>query len=93
MSEEAIKQRINYAKSRAIKNLEETKHKIIPSDNSVFCFLAVRKKEIRLIRVTVDKITDQDISLVKEFEPPGICTKEIWCAKYKRAGFEIKEIN
>lgn len=93
MAETSEKQRISYAKAKAIKSLKETRHDIIPSDNSVFCFLAVRKKEMRLIRITIDKISDHDIKLVQNFSPPGICTKEIWCAKYKRAGFEIREIN
>ena len=93
MGEETIKRRMRRAKERASEILENTGYKIIPSDNSVFCILGVRQKEIRMIRVVVDKITDQDIKEISAFCPPGICTKEIWCKMPHKIGFVMKEIN
>ena len=92
MAEEAVKQRLNQAKGAAIFALKNSDYKIIPSDNSAFCILAVRKLEIRMIRVVVDEITANDIKIVREFDPPGICTKEIWCRKKGEKKFEIREI-
>jgi len=92
MSEERIKQRLNRAKKKAIENLERTGYKIVPSDNSTFCILGVRKLEIRMIRVVIDEITAQDISLTNEFSPPGACSKEIWCKKEGKRDFFIKEV-
>ena len=92
MGDPAIKKRLARAKEAAIDNLLKNGHKIIPSDNSIFCILGVRKKEIRMIRVVVDKIKDEDIKIVQAFEPPGICTKEIWCRKGGQKDFEITEI-
>ena len=92
MGEETVKRRIRRAKERASGVLIKTGYKIVPSDNSEFCILAIRKKEIRMIRVVIDKITDHDINLIKTFEPPGICTKEIWCKTANSPDFDIKEI-
>ena len=92
MPEESVKKRLRYAKGKAEEILKKSNHKIIPSDNSIFCILAVRKKEIRLIRVVVDDITGVDEMLVKEFDHHEICTKEIWCRKYNKQDFEIMEI-
>jgi len=95
MAEEAVIKRLNKAKNVAMQSLKDNqdkRHRIVPSDNSEFCFLAVRKKEIRMIRVVVDEITANDIKIVREFDPPGICTKEIWCRKKGEKKFEIREI-
>jgi len=92
MAEEAVIKRLNRAKNAAILALKNADFKIIPSDNSDFCILGVRKKEIRMIRVVVDEITTNDIKIVSEFDPPGICTKEIWCRKGKQKRFEKREI-
>lgn len=93
MSEEALMKRINRAKKAAIESLVKIGYKYIPSDNSNFCFLAVRKTEIRMIRVVIDEITDSDIKAVQDFEPPGTCTKEIWCRREGMKDFEIREVN
>ena len=95
MAEEAVIKRLNKAKNVAMQSLKDNqdkRHRIVPSDNSEFCFLAVRKKEIRMIRVVVDEITADDIKIVESFDPPGICTKEIWCRMEGRKDFEKREI-
>ena len=82
MSDSTTQRRLGRAKERATTILVDTGHDIIPSDNSTFCILGVREKEIRMIRVVVDEITDNDIEAVLDFHRrPGICTKEIWCKK------------
>jgi len=78
MSEETIKRQVRRAKSAAIEKCEEMNYRIIPSDNSLFCFLAVRKMEIRMIRVIVGAISEKEIEEVRRFIPPGTCSKEIW---------------
>ena len=95
MADEAVIKRLNRAKGAAISVLKDAKFRIIPSDNSEFCILGVRKKEIRLIRVVVDEITAQDIKIVEDFDslPAGICTKEIWCREEGQKKFNIKEID
>jgi len=97
MSEEAAVKRLNRAKSAAISILKsaypEDELKIIPSDNKYFCFLGVRKKEIRMIRIVVDEITANDIKIIKDFAvPSGVCIKEIWCRGEGEKKFEMKEI-
>lgn len=92
MPEEAIIKRLNRAKIAAIRVLKSADFKIIPSDNSNFCILGIRKKEIRMIRVVVDEITENDIKIVKDFDPPGVCTKEIWCRRGNDKKFEKREI-
>ena len=92
MTDEAIIRRLNRAKSAAISILEDAEYKIIPSDNSNFCILGVRKREIRMIRVVIDEITANDIKIIEGFDPPGACTKEIWCREEGKKKFRIKEI-
>jgi len=93
MTEETIKRRLFRAKRRAIESLRNVQYDVIPADNSNFCLVASRNQEIRLIRITIDKITDSDISLIKNWQHPGNCTKEIWCKKSGKSHFEIKAIN
>ena len=90
MTDVAVKRRMARAKDFAIKKFEDMGYKIIPSDNSLFCFIAIRKMEIRMVRVAMDIISPKDIESVKGFAPPGICSKEIWCRKGNR--FEIQEV-
>ena len=95
MSDPSYLRRLSRAKEAATEKLKETRCKIVPSDNSEVCFLAVRKKEIRMIRVVVDEITAEDIKLLQGFDdyvPTGICTKEIWCKKEGQRKFLIQEV-
>lgn len=92
MPDVPVKQRISRAKKAAIGNLLKTGYRIIPSNNSTFCILGVRKREVRMIRVVVDKITERDIQITREFDSPADCSKEIWCRKAHKKDFEILEI-
>lgn len=92
MGDEAIKQRLNRAIKSAIKILEPGNYEIILLNNHVFHIEAIRKKEIRKIRIAIDKITYEDEKLVNEFSLPDICTKEIWLKKEHGREFEIREI-
>ena len=94
MSDFAIKQRLNRAIKSAIKLLDQPpgSYEIILLNNHVFHIEAIRKKEIRKIRVVLDKITEEDIKKVKRFSLPEICTKEIWCKIQRQRGFKTLEI-
>lgn len=92
MSEEPIKRRLLRAKKKAMDDLQKIGYKIIPSDNSTFCILGVRKLEIRMVRVVIDEITKDDIAIIEKFAPPGMCSKEIWCKLEGERNFIIKEI-
>ncbi len=92
MTEETIKRRLFRAKRRAKQVLETANYNIIPSDNSTFCILAVRKREVRMIRIVIDDITPHDRAMIQRWEHPGICSKEIWCKKMGDKNFEIEEI-
>lgn len=90
MTDEAIKKRIERAKKRAIEHFKKTGYHIVESNNINFCFIASRKREIRFIRVVIDKITEEDVKKIKEVELPEYCTREIYCEN--KDNFEIKEI-
>jgi len=92
MSEETVKRRLLRAKRRATDKLIKVGYKIIQSDNNFFCIIATREREIRMIRVVIDKITEQDIEIIKDWQHPGTCSKEIWCKNLGSQNFEIKEI-
>ena len=95
MSDFAIKQRLNRAIKSAIKLLDQPpgSYEIILLNNHVFHIEAIRKKEIRKIRVVLDEITEEDEKMVREFSLPEICTKEIWCKKENERGFVTEVVD
>lgn len=93
MSDEAIKKRQARAKQAVIDLLQKTGWDIIQSNNSKVCVIATRRTEIRMIRVVVDAISDDDQRAVRSFSLPGIpqCIREIWCQREN--GFEINPVD
>lgn len=92
MTEYAIKKRLERAKSSAVKILENAGYDIILSDNKKACFVGLRRTETRLIRVVLDRITDEDVKIIKELKSHhSVCQKEIWCRRGLK--FEIREIS
>lgn len=93
MSEEAVKKRIKRAIEAATKCLKYPpgRCEVIQLSNYVFHIEAIRKKEICKIRIVLDEITKRDEDLVRNFELPENCTREIWCRKIN-GSFEVKEI-
>lgn len=88
MSEEAIKKRQARAKSAAIEILRKAGYETFPSDNNKLCVICSRFAEIRLIRIAIDKISPEDLRIIKEIKSPSYnCVKEIWCRKGEE--FEI----
>ena len=90
-SDALYQQKLRRAIRRAIAILNNSKFKIILLNDSIFHIEAIREKEIRKIRIVIDKLLDEDIKLVKEIKLPDICTKEIWCKKNGERKFEIKD--
>lgn len=90
MSDPAVKKRLARAKTSAQGHYFNLKYTIIKADDPVFCFIALRRAEIRFVRVVLDHITDRDVKLVQGYEPPVICTREIFCQKETK--FEIREV-
>jgi hypothetical protein len=95
MSDHKIKQRLNRAKKSATKILEQPAgdYTIIPLNSNVFHLEAIRKREIRVIRIVLDEIKKADIDLVRKLELPDLCTKEIWCKKENERGFVTEVVN
>jgi len=93
MAEEAIKKRYKRAVRAAMDCLDNPPGSwdLTILENHVFHLEAARTREIRKIRIVLDRITAHDIKLVKERELPEICTKEIWCRSIN-GRFSIKKI-
>ena len=89
------KRRIREAKKRAIEMLADVGYDVIPSDNSRVCLTATRDTEIRFIRIVIDKITPQDMEIMKGLQSPdfSICKKEIWCSPYGSKKFKKERVN
>lgn len=89
MSEELAKKRFNRALNRAINflNQPEGPYKIILLNTDPFHIEAIREKEIRKIRIVLDKITQADEKALRDFKLPHICTKEIWFKKHNERNF------
>ena len=90
MGEEAVKRRLIRAKKMAENILRKSGYEIIPSTNKNFCLVGTRRAEVRMIRIVIDKISDEDKKVVSLFSLPGSCTREIWCKRGNE--FEIVEI-
>lgn len=94
MSEEAIKKRLGRAKKAAIELLGHAGYCIVPSDNKAICIVATRSRELRMIRICIDRISSEDEKLVRAINAPiGSCSKEIWFRKSDSPNFEIREIH
>jgi len=93
MAEEAIKKRTRRAVRAAMEDLDNPPGSwdLTILDNHVFHLEAVRPREIRKIRIVLDKISAHDIEVVSRRELPEICTKEIWC-RSKDGTFSIKKV-
>ena len=64
MSEASVKLQMRRYKKVAIARYKKLGYTIYPSDNSTFCFSAVRLKETRWVRIAHNIITDQERKLV-----------------------------
>ena len=83
MGQSSVEDRISYAKKSAKERCRNLGYDVINSDNEIFCFMAsIAGIHERKIRVVVDKITEDDITIVKRFRIPSNQTKEIWCRPY-----------
>lgn len=91
MPDEAIKKRLDRAKSSAIKMLESTGYDTVISDNKKACLIAFRSTETRIVRVVIEKPTQPEIEAMRNLKAhPGTCKKEIWFRN--SSGFKIIEI-
>lgn len=90
MSDPSVKQRLRRAILKAKVYFTDLSYGIIESDNAVFSFIATRRREARYVRVVLDRISDHDIKLVRSYELPDACVREIFCLKGTR--FEIREV-
>ncbi len=95
MAEEAIKQRLNRAIKAAARCLDQPtgSYQVILLNNGPFHIEAIREKEIRKIRVVLEKISSTDEKIIREVKLPGICTKEIWCRKSVQRRFEKIDVS
>ena len=100
MSEEAIKRKLNNAIDSLANKYPPPLFKTIklkdascPFHLEVFRNSEDRGHEVFKFRVTLDKITESDEKLCKEYKMPGqVFTKIIACKKEGRAVWEYKEI-
>jgi hypothetical protein len=95
MPESAVKQRLNRAIRSAVRCLDQPKgsYRIMLQSNGPFHIEAIREKEIRKIRIVLDKVSDHDEKAVREIRLPHVCTKEIWCKKQNERDFLRQEIS
>jgi len=95
MSEEAIKRRIADAKESAKEKYRGLNFNITNSDNEVFCFIATSKAGIyeAKVRVVVDKISEEDVCIVKKMRILPNQTKAILCRPYKSRKWKTLEFD
>ena len=89
---QAIKQRFYRAKRRIAGILEQSGYTVMFLENRIFHVEAIRDKEVRKIRVVLDKIREKDIEEVRDYELPLIYTKEIWLKISGEKKFHVKSI-
>ena len=79
MTEEAVKQRIKYAKEKAQTYYARLGAEIVSCDNRTLCFLANFKTHEDKVRVTLDRIKKEDIELISRVYVFPHQTRQIWC--------------
>ena len=79
----SVKDRLAYAKSKRKKKCMKEGALIIASDNSIVCVIAQYGTNERKMRVVIDKITEQDIRLLKQVSVFPHQSREIWCSFHK----------
>lgn len=92
MADITIKQRRRRAVESAKKLLSSPPHnyKIIVFDDNNFDFGAFGENEVKLIRIALDKITDEDREKLESghFVSTKICTKYIYLRCKNKKGFK-----
>lgn len=93
MTEESVKKRFRRAVISAEKILSfpNGNSRVIRIENGPFDLESIREKEIRTIRIVLGEIKEDDRGLLRDFEMPEVCTKEIWNRKLD-GSFEIEII-
>ena len=92
MTEYAYKQRFYRARKYAKNILIRSHYTVNYLDDPVFHIEAIREKEIRKIRLIFDEIKKEDLEVVRSYELPSICTKEIWLRKLGEKKFIVKSL-
>jgi len=92
MSDAAEKKRLARAVRRAADVLVNSNYDVTFLQGEVFNIEAVRKREIRKIRIVLDEVEKTDEQKIRAFKLPDVCTKEIWCKRANHPAFFIKEI-
>lgn len=89
MADVSVMRRLRYAKRTAKEDLLGSGHTIINSDNEIICITATFGNFIeRKIKIVVDEILETDIDMIKRLNITPYQTKEIWCKKENKKGFE-----
>ena len=93
MPDETVKQKYRRAKQRAEKILISSNYILInPEANHLFTVIGTRNKEVRMVRIVLNKPSDDDVRDVASFPCPNQVTKEIW--SWLEGGcFDVKEVN
>ncbi len=87
------KKRLARAIRRAADVLTHSDYRVtILRQDGVFSLEAMRKREIRKIRVVLDEILEPEERQVRACRLPDVCTKEIWCKRLNDQDFLIREI-
>ena len=92
MTGKDVKRRIRRATKTVSGILEAADYKVRILDGKPFHIEAIRNREIRNIRITIDEILAEEERLVSEFDLPDNCSKEIWCREESKRGFNILKI-
>lgn len=90
MSDASIKTRIRRSKKSAAEHFVKAGYMIIETAGEPFTFIAVREKELRFIRVVLDRIQDSDIQALRPFRLPDCCTREV--VRCRGREIEIREV-
>ncbi len=90
MTDAAAKKKQGRAKRKAAERYRDLGYDVSLLNDPAFSFIASRRREVRWVRVVVDRIMPDDVKLVQGRELPDACAREIFCQKETR--FEIREV-
>jgi hypothetical protein len=92
MSENPIKRRIATAKRKAAADLRDMGYFVVKADDRNASLIGFKKTDIMIVRVVLDKITPDDLALLKMIPLSSEnCSRELWVRKLGQVAFEKSE--
>lgn len=92
MSQTAAEKRLDRAKRTAEKNLVDMGYDVVRSDNAKACLIGFSAANVRVVRIVIDKLSQEDLKALQSIEASPSCIRELWIRKTGYREFDRHKI-